>query len=378
MIPCPTSRYRMPPYRQRYQENDEVYDQVDDENPGTNEEIEDNGDYPENHDDHENQNQDEYEEENPQPLNADEQFEQLVTRVRCKGKKCTQSNNNKYKNEENDSQENEYENENVNENENENENENANEEEESQEESPDSKEEEEKPLPKPKPKPKPIPKPKGINPNLHHPLTVMHNYQPANFTKIINRNKDGVPDVNKNKDNAEEEEEDEENSQESRLEDLEEYNEGDDLQDDEYYYDDEEEYDQTPKKPKIPQKLTNIDDMKFKGEGDEPSESISKNTVLKNVSKTNDLHKPHNLESTQIPHRPKPYDSAAEAYTRVKDKNKPQDQQVMQMAIHETTVALNLVDKQNNKYKLPTKTDTTTVSAKYKPRPTIRPNILKR
>ena len=118
--------------------------------------------------------------------------------------------------------------------------------------------------------------------------------------------------------------------------------------------------------------------MKFKGEGDEPSESISKNTILKNVSKTNDLHKPHNLELTQTPHRPKPYDSAAEAYTRVKDKNKPQDQQVMQMAIHETTIALNLVDEQKNKYKLPTKTDTTTVSAKYKPRPTIRPNIFKR
>ncbi|XP_027841201.2 uncharacterized protein LOC114122668 isoform X2 [Aphis gossypii] len=364
MIPCPTSRYRMPPYRKHYEESDDVYDQVDDENPGKNEEIEDKEDYPENPDNRENlQNQDEYEEENSQPLDADEQFEQLVTRVRCKGKKCIENNNNKYKNKENESQENEYE----------NENESVNEEEESQEESPDSKEEEQKPKPKPKPK--------GINPNLHSPLAVVHNYQPANFTKIINRNKDGVPDVNQNKETAEDQEEDddeEENSQESRLENTEDYNEGDDLQDDEYYYDDEEEYDQPPKKPKIPQKLTDIDEMKFKGEGDEPSESISKNTVLKNVSKTNDLHKQPNFESTQIPQRPKPYDSAAEAYTRVKDKNKPQDQQVMQMSIHETTVALNLVDEQKNKYKLPTKTDTTTVSAKYKPRPTIRPNILKR
>ncbi|XP_060853126.1 uncharacterized protein LOC132930987 isoform X1 [Rhopalosiphum padi] len=372
MIPCPTSRYRMPPYRQQYEENDDVYDQVDDENPGKNEEIEDTGDYPENPDNQENlQNQEEYEEENSQPLNADEQFEQLVTRVRCKGKNCIQNNNNKYTNKENESQENEYE----------NENENVNEEEESQEESPESNEEEQKPLHKPKPKPKPIPKPKVINPNLHKPLAVVHNYQPANFTKIISRDSDGVPDKNQNKGFAkdqEEEEEEEENSQESRLENIEEYNEGDDLQDDEYYYDDEEEYDQTPKKPKIPQKLTNIDDMKFKGDGDEPSESISKNTVLKNVSKTIDLHKPPNFELTQIPQRPKPYDSAAEAYTRIKDKNKPQDQQVMQMAIHETTVALNLVDEQKNKYKLPTKTDTTTVSAKYKPRPTIRPNILKR
>jgi hypothetical protein len=375
MIPCPTSRYRMPPYRQHYEENDDVYDQVDDENPGKNEEIEDKGDYPENPDNQENlQNQEEYEEENSQPLNADEQFEQLVTRVRCKGKNCIQNNNNKYTNEENESQENEYE------NENENENVNVNEDQESQEESPESNEEEQKPLHKPKPKPKPIPKPKVINPNLHKPLAVVHNYQPANFTKIISRDSDGVPDKNQNKGFAkdQEEEEEEENSQESRLENIEEYNEGDDLQDDEYYYDDEEEYDQTPKKPKIPQKLTNIDDMKFKGEGDEPSESISKNTVLKNVSKTIDLHKPPNFELTQIPQRPKPYDSAAEAYTRIKDKNKPQDQQVMQMAIHETTVALNLVDEQKNKYKLPTKTDTTTVSAKYKPRPTIRPNILKR
>lgn len=375
MIPCPTSRYRMPPYRKHYEESDDVYDQVDDENLGKNEEIEDKEDYPENPENPDNrenlQNQDEYEEENSQPLNADEQFEQLVTRVRCKGKKCVENKSNKYKNEENESQENEYE----------NENESVNEEEESQEESPDSKEEEQKP--KPKPKPKPNPKPKGINPNLHSPLAVVHNYQPANFTKIINRNKDGVPDVNQNKETAEDQEEEddddeEENSQESRLENIEDYNEGDDLQDDEYYYDDEEEYDQPPKKPKIPQKLTDIDEMKFKGEGDEPSESISKNTVLKNVSKTNDLHKQPNFESTQIPQRPKPYDSAAEAYTRVKDKNKPQDQQVMQMSIHETTVALNLVDEQKNKYKLPTKTDTTTVSAKYKPRPTIRPNILKR
>ncbi|XP_025419158.1 uncharacterized protein LOC112689592 isoform X1 [Sipha flava] len=361
MIPCPTRRYRMPPYRQQHHEDEDVYDQVEDEPPKVNEEIEDKGDY----DYPENQNQEEYEEESPQPQNADEEFEQLLTRVKCKGRHCDQTDENKYENKENESQENENQ-------------EYENEEDESQEQLPNSNEDE-RTLPKPKPKPKPIPKPKGINPKLK-PLAVIHNYQPANFTKIRNRDKDGNPVDSTNKEEIEEEEEEGENSQESRLEDVEEYNnnEGDDLQDDEYYYDDEEEYDQTPKRPKIPHKLANIDDMKFKVEGDEPSESISKNTVLKNVSKTNDLHKPESTQVNLTPPIPKPYDSAAEAYTRVKDKNKPQDQQVMQMAIHETTVAINLFDERKNKYKFPTKIDSTTVSAIYRPKPTVRPNIFKR
>lgn len=364
MIPCPTSRYRMPPYRQQHHEDEDVYDQVEDEPPKVNEEVEDKGDY----EYPDNQNQEEYEEESPQqPQNADEEFEQLLTRVKCKGRHCDRTDDNRHENKENESQENENQ-------------EYENEEDESQEESPDSKEDGHTLL-KPKPKPKPIPKPKGINPKLK-PLAVIHNYQPANFTKIRNRDKDGNPVDVTNKEEVEEEEEEEgENSQESRLEDVEEYNtnEGDDLQDDEYYYDDEEEeYDQTPKKPKVPHKLASIDDMKFKVEGDEPSESISKNTVLKNVSKTIDLHKPESTQVNLTPPRPKPYDSAAEAYTRVKDKNKPQDQQVMQMAIHETTVSINLVDQLKNKLKLPTKIDSTTVSAKYRPRPTVRPNIFKR
>jgi hypothetical protein len=351
----------MPPYRQQHHEDEDVYDQVEDEPPKVNEEIEDKGDY----DYPENQNQEEYEEESPQPQNADEEFEQLLTRVKCKGRHCDQTDENKYENKENESQENENQ-------------EYENEEDESQEQLPNSNEDE-RTLPKPKPKPKPIPKPKGINPKLK-PLAVIHNYQPANFTKIRNRDKDGNPVDSTNKEEIEEEEEEGENSQESRLEDVEEYNnnEGDDLQDDEYYYDDEEEYDQTPKRPKIPHKLANIDDMKFKVEGDEPSESISKNTVLKNVSKTNDLHKPESTQVNLTPPIPKPYDSAAEAYTRVKDKNKPQDQQVMQMAIHETTVAINLFDERKNKYKFPTKIDSTTVSAIYRPKPTVRPNIFKR
>lgn len=345
MIPCPSSQHRMIPNHQRHEDNEDVYDQIEYENPAVNEEIEDKGDY----EYPDNQNHEEYEEENPQPQKTDDEFEQLVTRVKCKGKKCNQ-NNEKYEN-----QEHEYENE-----------------EESQEESPGSKEEEYKPLPKPKPK--------SSNPKINA-LTVMRNYQPANFTMNKNKNNKWELDEEKNKDDIEKEDEEDEgeNSQESRLEDVEEYNEGDDLQDDEYYYDDEEEYDQTPSKPKIPQKLVNIDDIKFKGDEDEPSESISKNTILKNVSKTNDLYKPQISESIQVnltPQRPKPYDSAAEAYTRVKDKNKPQDQQVMQMTVHETTVAFNLVDEQKNNHKLPTKTDSTT--AKYRPRPTIRPNILKR
>lgn len=366
MIPCPTSRYRTPiPHRQ---ENEEVYDQEDDTNSRENEEAEEKGEY----DYPENQNQDEYEEENPLPQNADEEFENLAARVKCKQKNCNKNTKIEYENQENENQENENQ-----------ENEYENEEENSQEESPDHKEEEHKPLPKPKlkPKPKPIPIPKGPNSKINA-LTVIHNYQPANFT--MNKRKKNNLESYEDEDKEDIEEDDEENSQESRLEDVEEYNEGDDLQDDEYYYDDEEEYDQTPTKPKIPQKLVNIDSMSFKGEGDEPSESMYKNTVLKNVSKTNDLYKPHNSESAQVnsydltSQRPKPYDSAAEAYTRVKDKNKPQDQQVMQMAVHETTVSFNLVDEQKNKYKISTKTDSTTTSAKYRPRPTVRPNILKR
>lgn len=362
MIPCPS---RISSYQYRQQENEDEYEQGDDENSGSKEKIEDQSEY----DYHENQNQDEYEDENPQSPNADEQFEQLVSRVKCKGKKCNQNNNNEYKNEneheENESQENEDENENV---------------EESQEETPDSKEDEPISKPKPKPKPKPTPKPKqGINPKLK-PLAILYNYQPANFTRVKNKNKDGVPDKDKINDDFEEDEE-EENSQESRLEDVEEYHEGDtgdDLQDDEYYYDDEEEYDELPKKPKLPHKLTDIDNMTFKVEGDEPSESIYKNTVLKNVSNTNNEYKVQTTQVNITPQKPKPYDSAAEAYTRIKDKNKPQDQQVMQMIVHETTVAFNLIDERKNSYKLPTNTDSTTVSAKYRPRPTIRPNILKR
>lgn len=361
MIPCPSSRYRMPPYRYDQRKSEDEYDEVNDGNSGTNEEVEDKGEY----DYTENQNQDEYEEERPQPLNADEEFEQLANRVKCKGKYC--NSDTRQENVEYDNQENEYE----------------NEEEENQEESPDSNEEEHKPLPKPKPKPKPkpIPKPKGVDPKLNA-LAITHNYQRANFT--MNKKKKNMLELDEDtsKDDIEEEEEEEDNSQGSRLEDGGEYNEADDLQDDEYYYDDEEEYDQTPKKPKIPQKLTNIDDMKFNSEGDEPSESMYKNTVLKNVSKTNDLYKPHHSESTKVnltPQRSKPYDSAAEAYSRVKDKNKPQDQQVLQMAIHETTVSFNLVDQQKNNHKSSTKTDSTTVSAKYRPRPaTTRPIIFKR
>lgn len=371
MIPCPTSRYRVP---YRHQENEDVYDQVDENVSGTNEEVEDKGEY----DYPENQNQDEYEEENPIPLNADEKFEQLVQRVKCKNGRCSQENNNEYENDENENQDDENQ---ENGNQESESQENENQDDESQEESPGSKEEEHKPLPKPKPKPKPIPKPKGRDSSLK-PLTIVHTYQPANFTNIPNKNKDGGVDKKKDNDDAEEEEEeDEEDSQESRLEDVEEYNEGDDLQDDEYYYDDEEEYDEVPKKPKIPQKLANIDDTKFKGEGDEPSESIYKNTILKNVSKTNDLYKQHISDTANVnstPQKPRPYDSAAEAYTRIKDKNKPHDQTVMQMTVHETTVAFNLIDEHKHKHKLPTKTDSTTVSAKYRPRPTVRPNILKR
>lgn len=380
MIPCPTSRYRVPPYR--HQENEDVYDQVEEVPHGENEETDDKGaeyDYPE------NQNQEDYPEEIQQPPNADEQFEHLVHRVKCKKAGCHHEYNNDYENEneedenqENANQENENE---EHENQDNVNQENENQEEESEEESPDYKEENSKPLPKPKPKPKPkpTPKPQGIDPKLK-PLTVIHNYQPANFTKITVKKNNLESD--EDKDNIEDDEDDE-SSQESRFEDVEEYNQGDELQDDEYYYDndDEDDYEQKPKKPKIPQKLTNIDDMKFKSEGDEPSESVYKNTVLKNVSKTEETPKSQISESTNInstPQRPKPFDSAAEAYTRVKDKNKPQDQQTMQMAIHETTVALNLIDEQKYKYKLPTKTDSTTVSAKYRPRPTIRPNILKR
>lgn len=382
MIPCPSSRFRMP-FNHHQQDKDDFYDQVnvdneniDDENSGANEELDDKVEY----DYPENQNQDEYEDERPQsqPLDANEEFENLANRVKCKGKECNRQNNG-YKNEEHESQENE--------NENENENEENHEEQESQEQPPNSKENEKNPLPKPKPKPKPTtPRPKVPNLKVKplKPLTVIHNYQPANFT-LVTKPKEEIVESHedKNKDDIEDEDT-EENSQESRLEDVEEYNEGDDLQDDEYYYDDED-YDQIPKKPRIPKKLTDIDDMKFNGEEDEPSESIYKNTVLKNVSKTFDIslikHKPHNPESTRIhsiPQKPKPYDSAAEAYTRVKDKNKFQDQHVMQMVVQETTVAFNLVDEQKNKYKLPTNIDSTTVSAKYRPRPTVRPNILKR
>lgn len=385
MIPCPSSRFRKPSYANRQQENDDVYDQVDDTHYGVKEDIEDKVEY----DYPENQNQDEYEEEK-QPLNADEEFEQLMTRVKCKRGKCKQNNNNENENEnqenENENQENEeQENENQ-ENENENQENEYENEEENEEESPGNKEEENKHLPQPKPKqkPKPIPKPKGLDPKLK-PLTVIHNYQPANFTLRKRKKQNQEGDEDKNNDDIEnEEEEEEENSQESRLENVEEYGEGDELQDDEYYYDDdEEEYDQTPKKPKIPQKLVDIDNMKFNIKGDEASESIYQNTIVKNVSKTNNEYKPYTSESTSVninstPERPKPYDSAADAYTRIKDKKKPQDQAVMQMAVHETTVPFNLVDEQKNKYKLPTNTDSTTVSAKYRPRPTVRPNILKR
>lgn len=364
MIPCPSSRYRIPPYRHRQQENEEEYEyeQVDDGNFGSKEKIKDKNEY----DYNENQNQDEYDEENQQPLNAEEEFEHLASRVKCKTKKCIKDNNNKYENEreENESQDNgSQENESQDNGSQENEDE-------SQEETPVSKEDE------PISKPKPTPRPQGVNPKLK-PLAIIHNYQPANFTKIINKNKDGVPDKYTSNEDIEEEEE-EEDSQESRLEDVEEYNEGDDLQDDEYYYDDEEEYDQIPKKPKLPHKLTNIDNMKFKVEGDEPSESIYKNTVLKNISNTNNVYKAQMTQVNTTAQRPKPYDSAAEAYTRIKDKNKHQDQQVMQMAVHETTVAFNLIDERQNNHKLPTKTDSTTISVKYRPRPTIRPNILKR
>lgn len=410
MIPCPSSRYRVPPYRQRAPDTEDVVyddDRAAEANAGTtNEESEDKGeyDYPENQNRGENE---EYDEETPRPpsQSAHDEFEQLSNRVKCKGGKCDRhhhadhnddvvdvddgdddNSNNEYENVEQENQEQEYEND---------------EEEENQEESPDSKEEDRKPSakpkpkPKPKPPPKPTPKPKGIDPKLNA-LTVIHNYQKAKFpivTKKPNNLQASSEEEDKSKEDIGEDEE-EEDSQESRLEDVEEYNEGDDLQDDEYYYDDdEEEYDQTPKKPKIPQKLTNIDNMKFNVEGDEPSESIYKNTVLKNVSKGDDLIKPHVSETTQVnltttqlnQHRPRPYDSAAEAYTRIKDKKKPHDQQIMQMTVHETTVSFNLVDERNNnKNKLHTKTDsttTTTVTTKYRPRPptvTVRPNVSKR
>lgn len=387
MIPCP-SRFQMPiNYQQQDKEVD--YDQVnvddanvDDRNPEVNEELDDKADY----DYLKNQNQDEYEDESPQsqPQDTNEEFEKLSNRVKCKGKKCNQQNND-YKNEENESQENE------------NENEENHEDHTSQEQSSNSKENKQNPLPKPKPKPKPKPptpkpttKPTTPRPKIPDlkiktlkPLTIIHNYQPANFTLVTKPKEEKTINEDKNKDDNEEENT-EENSQESRLEDVEEYNEGDNLQDDEYYYDDED-YDQIPKKPKIPKKLTDIDDMKFNSEEDEPSESIYKNTILKNVSKTFDVsltkHKPYNPESSRMhstPQKPKPYDSAAEAYTRIKDKNKPQDQQIMQMIVQETTVAFNLIDGQKNKYKLPTYTDSTTVSTKYRPRPTVRPNTLKR
>ncbi|XP_050424602.1 uncharacterized protein LOC126835818 [Adelges cooleyi] len=395
LIPCPSSRFRVPPsLRSRDNEDDQS---ADDESSRDNEEtVDDKGEYA---DYPENENQEEYEEEeNPQSHNADQAFEHLVNRVRCKNKNCDsdepggQEEDARNNQEEDDGGGGENQEGNV-------------EEEESQEGSPDDKAEEEegedekheRPQ-KHKAKPKP-PSPKAVN--AMKPLTIAHNYKPANFTKIKRKPTPPPPPPRPHhhphhpkltayddRDKGEAQEAEEEDSQESsRQEDVEEYNENDELADDEYYYDDED-YDAPPKKPKIPQKLIGIDGMKFDHEGDEPSESIYKNTVLKNVSKTGDAHKPYDTGSTVVnsydtlPQRPRPYDSAAEAYSRIKDKNRPHDQQTaMQMTVRDTTVALNLLEEQTTKHKVPKiNTDWTTVSAvkKYTPRPTVRPNILQR
>ncbi|XP_050549101.1 uncharacterized protein LOC126910517 isoform X4 [Daktulosphaira vitifoliae] len=371
LIPCPSSNnyWGGPPMSSSsVLENEETNDTENSEDDK--EAVDDKGDYS---DYPENENQEDYEEEES-PLqhdlkNADKAFEHLVNRVRCRNKNSCENKNNK-------------------------EQEDLENQEESQEESPDSKEEEHKQPPKstPKPKPKPstTPKPEPL-PKLNalRPLTVAHNYRPANFTKL----RPPPPDPPRphyphpkhddgDRSDAEEQEEEEDSQESSQLEDVEEYNENDDLADDEYYYDDEEDYDVKPKKPQIPQKLAQIDNMKFSGEGDEPSESISKDTVLKNVSKTIDLQKPNESSSltlnsyNAITSRPKPYDSAAEAYSRIKDKNKFHDQQTaMQMTVYDTTVSSSVFEDKKKKLKIPTTTTNwTTVSpAKMQSlKPTVR------